>query len=94
MTMTYTIVTTPADRTVTIAGPASPFPEPSGPCQCCGVAPATCFWTGDDSTGLSLAHGCYQMWCEACCCAAQLRAAREAADRIPALEARLRELRP
>lgn len=57
------------------------------PCANCGERPGTVRWGG----ALAATHGWVVLWCEVCALEAQVEHARERADALPALEARLRE---
>jgi hypothetical protein len=60
-------------------------------CRRCKQRMATLWWS-DWGTAMALAHGDYEARCERCCVEEQLRHAKELAESIPKLEARLKEL--
>jgi hypothetical protein len=61
-------------------------------CASCLQRPATMNWTGEGGT-LAFVHGMYQRWCELCVVSAQVAYALKSQDGLPALKARLAELR-
>ncbi len=63
-----------------------------GLCKCCRKRKATIQWVGDGGV-MAWAHGMAEGWCEICATEAQVEYARDAAQRLPELEARLAELR-
>ena len=73
-----------------------PPPDPEefrvkGTCQHCNQRPATEWWVGEGGI-MAWTHGQRSAWCKVCVVTEQLRYAREIADGIPTLEARLRNL--
>ena len=62
-------------------------------CRNCNERPATAWWRGEMSV-MDVARNptAAQPWCERCIVVAQLKHARAQADRIPALELRLRDI--
>jgi hypothetical protein len=66
--------------------------EISDLCQHCRRRPSTTKWVGNGGA-LDLVHGFYQLWCDFCATTAQLEYAREAAARVPELEAKLATLK-
>jgi hypothetical protein len=67
----------------TIKGPAK------GVCANCRKRPGTEIWAPGGT--VAYVHGIYSMWCPICCLEANLRHAREQAEAIPGIEAKLRE---
>ena len=65
--------------------PLDPAAAPAGQCQRCQQRPATQWWCPGGA--LALAHGMAAAWCELCVVTEQLQHCREAAARIPELEA-------
>ena len=63
-----------------------------GPCTKCGERPATGIWP-DDGGSLAYTHGAYPHWCEVCILQVQIINCRQAAARLPSLEAKLQALR-
>ena len=61
-------------------------------CENCSLRPGTELWVGHGGV-LDHVHGLSRRWCRQCVVEAQLTHARAAADRIPALQAELEELR-
>jgi hypothetical protein len=66
-------------------------PKDYGMCVHCNERPATGKWV-DDGGVFAYTHGWYEFWCEPCMVKAQIQYARECAERLPELEARLAEL--
>lgn len=60
-------------------------------CQKCQQRPATKVWLSEGGA-LALVHGMGQDWCEQCVLSEQIAYAKAAADRLPDLETRLKEL--
>jgi len=69
-----------------------PSDAPADLCQSCLQRPATMNWTGQGGT-LAFVHGMFQRWCELCVVSAQVAYALKIQDGLPALKARLAELR-
>lgn len=65
--------------------------EDHGTCPSCNERPATGIWVGDGGV-MAYFHGAYTYWCEPCMLTAQIEHCKEAAERLPELEARLAEL--
>jgi hypothetical protein len=61
-------------------------------CQHCHKRRSTTEWVGDGGS-LAYVHGFAKRWCDVCALEAQLDYARQAAERIPDLEARLAKVR-
>lgn len=61
-------------------------------CAKCNKRPATDWWAGDGGM-IGAVHGCVAPWCKVCCLEEQLTYARNAAQRIPELEAELAALK-
>lgn len=55
-------------------------------CEKCHAAEGDQIWT---ESALSYVHGAYQHWCGRCVVVAQLAFCRDAAGRIPSLQAKL-----
>jgi hypothetical protein len=68
-------------------------PKDYGICRNCNERAAIGKWVGNGSV-MDLVHGNYTYWCEPCMLRAQIEHAREAAERLPELEARLAKLAP
>jgi len=66
--------------------------KPNGQtCSRCNKRPATAWWT--DEGIIAAVHGMFTPRCERCCLEVQLENAQRLAASIPALEARLAELK-
>ena len=61
----------------------------AGDCENCGQRPAETVWIGEGGSLAFSRQYMQQLWCQRCALTAQLEHAREAAARIPELEASL-----